>query len=54
MIFSSICVQINTMFTKKEFKVAAVIALFYSLKASGFFFYLLYSSETTYQFSSIQ
>ncbi len=30
MIFSSICVQINTMFTKKEFKVAAVIALFYS------------------------
>ena len=27
MIFSSICVQINTMFTKKEFKVAAVIAL---------------------------
>ena len=25
MIFSSICVQINTMFTKKEFKVAAVI-----------------------------
>ena len=31
MIFSSICVQINTMFTKKEFKVAAVIALFYSV-----------------------
>lgn len=34
MIFSSICVQINTMFTKKEFKVAAVIALFYSCFAT--------------------
>ena len=36
MIFSSICVQINTMFTKKEFKVAAVIALFYSCFAFAF------------------
>lgn len=26
MIFSSICVQINTMFTKKEFKVAELIS----------------------------
>ena len=36
MIFSLICVQINTMFTKKEFKVAAVIALFYSCFAFAF------------------